>query len=98
MTKQDEAKRFLGDVNQQQCFWVNNGHVLKNLEELASELQTMGDDTFKHHVSKERNDFTNWVNDVVNDKKLAKDLLSSKNRESALKKVRSRVNALKKKM
>lgn len=98
MTKGDEAKRLLGDVNQQQCFWVNNGHVLKNLDELASELQTMSDETFKHHVSKERNDFTNWVNDVINDKKLAKELLSSKNKEYALKKVRSRVNALKKHM
>lgn len=97
MVKKDEARRYLSDVAPEQCFWVNNGPILKNLEELANVLPEMSDETFQHHVNKEKNDFSAWVNDTLGDQKLANDLLSSKSKDSALKKIRSRLNSLKKK-
>ena len=96
MATKDEARRYLGDVSSEQCFWVNNGPILKNLDELANALQEISDEAYRHHVNSEKNDFSNWINDVIGDRKLANDLLSSKNKESMLKKVRNRVNSLKK--
>ena len=97
MTTKDEARKYLSDVASEQCFWINNGPILKNLEELANVLPEISDDTFQHHVNNEKNDFSNWIRDVVGDQQLANDLLSSKSKSSAAKKVRSRVNSLKKK-
>ena len=98
MTTRDESKRYLGDAAPEQCFWLNNGPILKNLEELANALPEMSDETFSHHVNKEKNDFSSWIKDVLGDKKLANGLLSSRSKESALKKVRNRINSLKKKL
>ncbi|MBI2647587.1 hypothetical protein HYW99_03860 [Candidatus Woesearchaeota archaeon] len=97
MVTKDEARRYLSNVPPEQSFWVNNGSILKNLEELADAIFDMGKETFQHHVNKEKNDFSTWISDVVGDKKLANDLLSSKSKDSMLKKLRKRLNSLKKK-
>ena len=96
MVSKDEARKYLCDAAPEKCFWVNNGPVLKNLDELANALPEINDEAFHHHVNSDKNDFSSWINDVIGDKKLANDLLSSKNRESAVKKVRNRLNTLKK--
>ena len=96
MVTKDEARRFLSNAAPEQCFWVNNGPILKNLEELANALPDMSDDTFMHHANNEKNDFSNWVKDIIGDQKLANDLLSSRTRYSALAKIRNRLNSLKK--
>ena len=70
---------------------------IKNLEELANVLPEISDDTFQHHVNNEKNDFSNWIRDVVGDQQLANDLLSSKSKYSALNKIRNRLNSLKNK-
>ena len=98
MVTKDEAKNFLRDAPPEQSFWVNNGPVLKNIEELANYMPEMSDDSFLHHVSKEKNDFSSWIGAVIGDKKLANDLLSSKNKPSAIKKLAARVDSLKKKI
>lgn len=97
MAAKDEAGRYLSDAPPEQCFWVNNGPILKNLEDLASALSEMKDETFKYHANKNKNDFSAWLVNVIGDKKLADGLMSSRSRESALKKVRSRLNSLRKK-
>lgn len=97
MVTKEEARKYLCDAAPGQCFWVNNGPILKNLDELANALPEINDETFNHHVNREKNDFSNWVNEVVGDKKLANDLLSSRSKESALKKIKDRLNSLKKK-
>ena len=96
MVTKDEARRFLSNAAPEQCFWVNNGPILKNLEELANALPEMSDDTFMHHANNEKNDFSNWVKDIIGDQKLANELLSSRTRYSALAKIRNRLNSLKK--
>ena len=97
MVTKDESRKYLGDVAPEQCFWVNNGPIIKNLEELANALPQLSDDSFKHHVSKEKNDFSKWINEIIGDRLLANELLSSRNRESLIKKMNSRLSALKKK-
>lgn len=97
MAKKEDAARFLCNASPEQCFWVNNGPVLKNVEELADALQQMNDGTYSYHANKEKNDFSRWIGDVFQDQKLANDLLSSRNKESAVKKLKSRISSLKKK-
>ena len=97
MPSKEDAAKYLREVSSDQCFWINNGQILKNLDELGNALGQMGDESYCYHANKEKNDFSRWVNDVIGDQKLANDLLSSKNREFAVKKVRSRLNSLKKK-
>ncbi len=93
----EEAVKYLSDAPAEQCFWVNDGHVLKNLSELANAFPQMNEDTYSYHANKEKNDFSKWVNDIIGDKKLANDLLSSKTKDSAVKKLNSRLAVLKKK-
>lgn len=97
MVTKDDARRYLNDAAPEQCFWVNNGPILKNLEELANAMPELSDETFQHHVNEEKNDFSKWINDVIGDQRLANDLLSSRSKESSLKKVRNRLNSLRKK-
>lgn len=96
LTKED-ARKFLSDAPSEQSFWVNNGPVLKNLEELSNALQQMNDDTYCYHANSEKNDFSKWVEDVIGDHQLANALLTSKNKKSSVKKIRNRMNSLKKK-
>lgn len=97
MITKDEARRYLNDAAPEQSFWVNNGPILKNMEELVNVLPQISDEIFRHHVNSEKNDFSTWINEVIGDKKLANDLLSSKSKDSALQKIRNRLNSLKKK-
>lgn len=97
MVTKEEARKYLSDASPEQCFWVNNGPVLKNIEELANYAPNMPNETFQHHVSNDKNDFSSWIKDVIGDRKLADELLSSKSRDSAVKKIRNRLNSLKKK-
>ena len=70
MSKQislDDAYRILADVMPEQCFWVNNGPIVRNLNEMANALVDMKDEIFRHHVNEEKNDFGNWVRDALKD-------------------------------
>ena len=97
MVTKDEAKKYLCDVAPEQCFWVNNGPILKNIEELADYLPEIPNEAFQHHVNSEKNDFSNWIKEIIGDGKLANEILSSKNKESIVKKIRNRLNSLKRK-
>lgn len=90
----EEAKRILADVAEEKVFWCHDGSVFKNLIELKNALGKMSDETFSYHVNDEKNDFSNWIRDVIGDGKLAKDLLKFKDRTSTLKRIRNRINQL----
>ena len=83
MVTKDEAKKYLSDVSPEQCFWVNNGPILKNVLELRDALKSMGEKTFKHHVGKDRNDFAVWAENILEDADLAKTLKKSKTKSGA---------------
>ena len=90
----EDAERILADASPEQCFWVNNGPIIKNLSEMANALACMKDKIFSHHVNKEKNDFGNWVRDVLKDEDLANDIARIKSKEKILKKVQSRISKL----
>ncbi len=60
-------------------FILITGVPLKNLKELANSLETMNEWVFNHHVNEARNDFSNWVKDILNEKELAEEMKLIKN-------------------
>lgn len=94
-TKKQEAARILQNVPEESVFWAKNGTVLKNMEDLALNIESMSSEHYSHHVNYEKNDFSNWLREVVKDEILAKDIMHARNKESAVKKVRERIALLK---
>ena len=64
-------KSILGDVSPDKYFYARNERVIKSLNELLEAVREMDDDTYKHHVNEERNDFSEWIKHVIGYKKLA---------------------------
>ncbi|MEM4259763.1 MAG: hypothetical protein QXG00_00845 [Candidatus Woesearchaeota archaeon] len=58
-------------IGPEKYFYLCNGDVLRSIEELYDYVSIMPDFVFYHHVSKERNDFYNWIKDVFQDIGLA---------------------------
>ncbi len=92
---QEEARRYLAEVMGEKAFWVNNGPIIKNLEELMASVKTLNEERFRHHVNDEKNDFCKWIDEVIGDKKLADGLFKANSRRSFVKKLALRVNQLK---
>jgi len=66
------------------AFWVHDGPIVHNLKELKDALaKTVSDKQFKHHVTREKNDFVNWIADVLQDKKCANSMKRVRTRKSA---------------
>ena len=55
-----------------QRFFVHQGNALWSLEDLFTELQTMPESQFAHHVNDQRNDFAEWTRHCFQDHFLAK--------------------------
>jgi len=91
----EEAFRILSNVPEENKFWCNNGSVLTNLQELETALKIMSNETFSYHANQERNDFSNWIKDIIKDERLANDLVKAKSKNNALKKLRNRLSTLK---
>ena len=81
----------LHDIEGDKRFFGYDGHVIKNLDELAQYLNRIKEEVFQYHVNTGKNDFSNWVRDVFGDDKLSRDLLKSTSRAQAVKNVTSRI-------
>ncbi|OIO63395.1 hypothetical protein AUJ83_01370 [Candidatus Woesearchaeota archaeon CG1_02_33_12] len=92
----EDANLILNDVVPKHEFNIHMGTSIKNLQELAEALEIMGNDAFKHHVTKEKNDFSNWVKDIIEDVELSNDLLKAKTRKKAFETVSQRIEQLEK--
>ena len=93
-----DAERILADVPEENVFRCCDGRMFRNMEELKHAFSNMGDEGFSYHANSEKNDFSNWVKDVIKDEKLARDLAKSQNQSQAAKAVADRVAFLNKKL
>lgn len=84
----------LKNVPIDKAFYVYEGGTIRNLYELAEALSLMKTASFNHHVSAGRNDFANWVRDVIDDSVLASGLMLSKGKSQMEKEVRERIKEL----
>jgi hypothetical protein len=89
------SKSWIADVPQDKVFCGHDGHVIKNLEELVAALREMSEETFRYHVTADRNDFSKWVQDVIGDHELSTELQNIGSKEQAAKIVADRVARLK---
>jgi hypothetical protein len=77
------SKSCLADVAADKVFWCHDGSVIKNLDALGAALREMSEDTFRYHVTVDRNDFSKWVEDVIGDHELSAVLKKSSTRSQA---------------
>jgi hypothetical protein len=66
-----------------ECFWTRDGRILQNMADLHMAFGSMDDEVFLHHVSKEKNDFANWVEYVLQDLDCAVELRKVKKKAQA---------------
>ena len=90
----EQAQRFLAQVPEQNVFWCSSGATIRDMKELAQGLVAMSDDDFAHHVNSDKNDFCNWIRDVIGDEELAVELAKVTSRLDATGCVTTRVAIL----
>lgn len=66
------------------AFKLQNGHVLRSIQDLASELPNMSDDVFHHHITNSRNDFELWIRHVFNAVSLADKVKSASSKQDLI--------------
>lgn len=80
----EQPKNLLAKAPAQQAFLCHDSKVFTDVKELAEGLAAMSDETFGYHANQEKNDFSNWLRDVIKDKKLASDLATATTRLEAV--------------
>jgi flavoprotein len=81
MTVEVFLKRQLGKAAPEtKHFILKGGKHLKTVYELMDELEQMTEDTFREHVNEAKNDFSNWINDVLGMKDLAEEIKKTNTR------------------
>ncbi len=68
------------DIEPENYFILHDGRVLKDLNDLLSALRNMDDYIFYYHANHEKNDFANWIREVIHERDLAKDIEKSKSK------------------
>ena len=77
-------KKKLVQASSEKCFWVYNGPILNNLQELEDALHNeISDEQFSYHNNR-GNDFAKWVDEVLGDGICAKALVRAKTRKGAV--------------
>ena len=96
-SRKDCAVRLLSDVKHpNHHFRVINGLELRNMCDLADALEVMDDQTFAYHVNDTRNDFAEWVKDILGDQHLAEKMENLESRDDYAKAANVRVDYFKK--
>lgn len=69
----------------EQCFWVNEGPVVKDIAELRQAFRDMTDEQFRYHsMDRGVNDFAKWIDEVLGHYMCAKKVAEAKTRASAI--------------
>lgn len=89
-----EAQKYLSNVPEEKAFWSHDGQIFRNIYELERGLSNMSDENYSYHVTTDKNDFSNWVREVIGDVSLAADIEKSNRRLDAAMKVEERIHFL----
>ena len=52
-------------------FWLSDGRIIKSAKELAEACKDMSEEVFASHANNDKNDFADWVRDIIKDQDLA---------------------------
>ncbi|MBU0536000.1 MAG: hypothetical protein KKE20_03480 [Nanoarchaeota archaeon] len=69
-------------VPEQFVFYLEDGTILRNLTDLINALDSMADDLFHSHANNHKNDFSNWIRDIIEEPDLSMNICG-KNRIGA---------------
>ncbi len=89
-----QPEKLLVKVPAECVFWCHDGSIFADINELAEGLAAMSDETFAYHSNLEKQDFSNWVRDVIRDEQLANDLARATSRLQAAEYVAARMALL----
>ncbi len=64
-------------------FFCRDGREISSLSQLALALDEMHDDTFRHHVTDDRNDFAAWISHSLSNPQLAERVSDIQDRRQA---------------
>lgn len=78
------------DVDSEKSFWLSDGRVFRNLKDLAIAFETMDESVWNYHVTDEKNDFANWIEDVFGQEQLGAAIRRVKSPCTAAKRVQSK--------
>ncbi len=79
-------------------FIFRNGSTACDIEELLQRLKEISDDEFYSHVTFYKNDFANWIRDVLKNKELAARIYVEKERKEIINVLENYLNGDKKKL
>ncbi len=82
-TAKKSAKKELVYADNQKSFWMVDGQILNSLVALRDALDEMESEVYSYHAGAARNDFANWVSEVLADAKCASELQKAKTPKSA---------------
>lgn len=77
------VENILANTPEDKRFWCHDGQEFRNLQELAAGLNVMTEETYAYHANETKNDFSNWMRDVIGDEVLSRQLLSATKAEAA---------------
>lgn len=78
--RKPKTRRELKNTDQSKAFWLRNGQMIVNLKELLDVVSGITDADFEYHVNREKNDFVNWIENVLEEKDLSKKLVRYKSK------------------
>jgi hypothetical protein len=78
----DKPKYIYDNVPDFKDFVTLDGTKLKNISDLAEKLEYMDDHVYKHHANEKKNDFSQWIGDVMDDEELAEALVNKDQQEA----------------
>ena len=90
------AEKFLSNVPTEKGFYFGEGFVVGSIEGLYNALDELSDEQFACHRNKEKNDFYNWIVDVIGDVRLANEIARTKTKNTLMKRIKQRMDSLKK--
>jgi hypothetical protein len=59
-----KLKQKFGNCPPDKYFKAKDGQVIRHLLALPAAIKQMDEETFRHHVNENRNDFLSWINNV----------------------------------
>jgi hypothetical protein len=59
-----KLKQKFGNCPPDRYFQARDGQVIRHLLALPAAIKRMDEETFRHHVNDNRNDFLSWINNV----------------------------------
>lgn len=75
--KENEEEHTEKIAEGEQRFFLKNGEAISSLRELRDRLSTMDEDTFNYHVSKDKNDFSSWIKEILLEPGLSEEIMHS---------------------